>query len=449
MSIDSVIDFKDFTDQSIVRDSRISSNQIKFKQLSFQSILKRWEGFRVSILQKALEAEKNRLVESSYVAKPDGDLAAVSHEVINKRAEWIAKLEEKIKIIAKEEVPENFVKNRAIKLRQNMMDYLVRKSAGIYDTYTVSKEDATKVFEEPAPEKVEVVPETIDATADLVNSVFVPEPVVAEPTSIDVQKVSDENEEAIKNDINDAMNEAEVVNEIVEEEQPKETEEPVAEPVVEEVVMEAPAEPVVEPIVVEPIVDAAIEPVVEEAIVEAPVVPVVEKVKEKEQPLRDDFVQVIDDTRDNMEVPKKMEEVEAVSEETPVESVVAEVAVPEKSITEMREQLEEMKAKLLKTVASVDDARKMQSDTEAAEKEAAEKKAVAKEKLDDVMRRFSVTCDGYAQEIKENEDLRESILSNVNERKEKIANQMAETDSYVEQRREIEELLSGENIKRR
>ncbi len=59
MKVSDNIELKDFTDKNSKRDSRISSNRIKFKRESFNGLFK-------FVLQHVLDFEKKKLVQSSY-----------------------------------------------------------------------------------------------------------------------------------------------------------------------------------------------------------------------------------------------------------------------------------------------------------------------------------------------------------------------------------------------
>ena len=74
---------------------------------------------------------------------------------IEKKAKVIAKIEEKIMILSKENVPTNYVENRAIKLRKNMMSNLSYNSSAAYSLGVKTEADEIKaidkIFNEDSP----------------------------------------------------------------------------------------------------------------------------------------------------------------------------------------------------------------------------------------------------------------------------------------------------------
>lgn len=180
---------RDYT--TVKSDDRVSKNIIKTRKLSFKRIAERWAEFRLSLMNKELERAKENLVKDNYHVGTSG-LSLGSEAKMNRRTAAVARLEEKIMILKREDVPTDYRKNRAIKLRNNMMANLTYNSA---NAYSVEEDKIDKVFEE---EQASVVPETNEGE----NMA-----AVATSEDIDVEKVSAANEEKIADDVEKAMHE--------------------------------------------------------------------------------------------------------------------------------------------------------------------------------------------------------------------------------------------------
>ena len=137
------INLIDIEDKTVKKDSRLSSNQIKTRQSSFKSISGYWKKFRISLLNKKLDKMKDELVTEKYKVDSSQRLTEKSEEKIIKKTNAIANLEEKIKILSRENVPSNYVRNRAIKLRKSMIENLVANSK---NAYSVGLDNYDKVF---------------------------------------------------------------------------------------------------------------------------------------------------------------------------------------------------------------------------------------------------------------------------------------------------------------
>lgn len=110
---------------------------IKARMSSFGSIADRFNNFRIKQLEKKLEKMKNQTLEGKYTNDN------FSKKLDNK-SKAIAKLEEKIMILAKEDVPTDYVSKRAIKLKKAMIANLTHNS-GMF--YTIGLENKNEVFE--------------------------------------------------------------------------------------------------------------------------------------------------------------------------------------------------------------------------------------------------------------------------------------------------------------
>lgn len=135
---------------------KASPRQIKTRSKSFSSISGIFTKFRISRLEKKLEKSRKSFVNQE-IHKNLGDSSVVrkTEKNIEKKAKAIAKIEEKIMILSKENVPTNYVENRAIKLRKNMMSNLSHNSSMAYSLGIKSETDETKaidkIFNEDSP----------------------------------------------------------------------------------------------------------------------------------------------------------------------------------------------------------------------------------------------------------------------------------------------------------
>lgn len=142
--------------------------QIRTKSTSFSQISKYFTDFRVRLLNKKLEREKDKAVTEGY-PEVFGDK---ENERMMKRATTIARLEQKIKILDGEKVPVDYIKNRAIKIKKAMMKNISYTSHNIY---TVGIENKEAVFNATEESKVEAI-----------------EREVQEKIAADVRKIMDE-----------------------------------------------------------------------------------------------------------------------------------------------------------------------------------------------------------------------------------------------------------------
>ena len=152
--------------------------KIRTKSTSFGSIRARFNEFRLNLLQKKLDRVQEKALTDDYLRNK-------LEKQVDKKALAIAKLEEKIMILSKENVPENFVSNRALKLRNNMFQNLTYKCGRYYSIGLEKKEEifgstesevapalvSSEIVEEKETENSEGVPEISDIpVAAMVNS---------------------------------------------------------------------------------------------------------------------------------------------------------------------------------------------------------------------------------------------------------------------------------------
>lgn len=127
---------------------KASPRQIKTRSKSFSSISGIFTKFRISRLEKKLKKSRKSFVNQK-IHKNLGDSSVVrkTEKDIEKKAKAIAKIEEKIMILSKEDVPTNYVENRAIKLRKNMMSNLTHNSSMAYSLGIKTKVDEAKAID--------------------------------------------------------------------------------------------------------------------------------------------------------------------------------------------------------------------------------------------------------------------------------------------------------------
>lgn len=182
------VNMLEVTDKEIKGDSSFTSNQLKTKNVSFDNIKMHWEEYRKNI-EDDLEKEKDDLVSREYSFETPKE-AEISVENISRLTEKIAMLEAAVKSFEGQNTYES-VENRAIKLRDNMFEQLVKNSGGLY---SVPEEKTEEVFEE------EVKEDTISSfPGDITGDSF-------ESNDIDVEQVVEDNQEQITEDVNNAMN---------------------------------------------------------------------------------------------------------------------------------------------------------------------------------------------------------------------------------------------------
>ena len=99
--------------------------QIKTRSLSFRNIVEKFRQFRIRRLERKMEKIVDKTLSSDY------SKSKIADKLMSKSLK-LARLEEKIRILQKENIPSKFVKSRAIKLRNYMMENTVKSAAGLY-----------------------------------------------------------------------------------------------------------------------------------------------------------------------------------------------------------------------------------------------------------------------------------------------------------------------------
>jgi len=140
------LDNIEFLDRNLsIVDKGKKDRNIKFRLPSFEEISGRWNRFRYKRLIADMEKKKEKLINQNYEANGNHQLTAAGVKNLKKNAVAIAKLEEKILILAKENVPKDYVKRRAIKLKQNMMNNL---SFNARSAYIVGANIEKRIFDD-------------------------------------------------------------------------------------------------------------------------------------------------------------------------------------------------------------------------------------------------------------------------------------------------------------
>lgn len=132
--IEDKIDFVD-GDYENCRQENVP-RQIKTRKSSFGSIFDRFTQYRLKKLEKKLEKMKDDALTAKYST---GNF----DKNIEKKATSIAELEKKIMVLSKENVPTDYVKRRAIKLKNKMAANL---SYNANDLYSVGLDKKDEVF---------------------------------------------------------------------------------------------------------------------------------------------------------------------------------------------------------------------------------------------------------------------------------------------------------------
>lgn len=99
--------------------------QIKTRRTSFANIVERFRKFRIGMLERKMERIVDKTLSKDFKEKN------ISKKLMASSTK-LAKIEAKIRVLSREEVPSKFVKSRAIKLRDYMMENTARTADGLY-----------------------------------------------------------------------------------------------------------------------------------------------------------------------------------------------------------------------------------------------------------------------------------------------------------------------------
>ena len=207
------IDFLDGNYELVREDKK--ARQIRTKSSSFASIKKNFTEFRIKLLNKKLEREKEKALTDAYSDK----ITVKDEEKMMKRAAGIARLEEKIKILSKEDVPSDYVDKRAIKIKNAMMENISYTAANVY---SVGLENEAEVFANTDLEREKVADEVVSEVqteiAEDVRKIMEEESAVSieetpkyEPTAVTKAEIKAEVDQAFEE-----IEKHEVVEEVVE-----------------------------------------------------------------------------------------------------------------------------------------------------------------------------------------------------------------------------------------
>jgi len=117
------------------------SRQIKTRPSSFSAIKNAWNKFRLARLNKKLDKMENALLSEQFKTDSSSKISEKTKSQIEKKTAAIARVEEKILILSREEVPSDYVSKRAIKLKNSMMANLTYNSKNAYSVGVDKKEE--------------------------------------------------------------------------------------------------------------------------------------------------------------------------------------------------------------------------------------------------------------------------------------------------------------------
>lgn len=177
--------------------------QTRTYQSTHNSILQKFTDFRIKMMKEKLDRMKNEAVTDQYT--PEN-----YDRKTTKKSKKIAKLEEKIMLLAKESVPTNYVSKRAIKLKKKMCANLKFTTE---EWYTIGMDKKEEIFKSEEKEDINVLANELDRDTieDTINNEFIQveqEPLEREDIedSINHEFVNLEEDEMNRKDIEDSIN---------------------------------------------------------------------------------------------------------------------------------------------------------------------------------------------------------------------------------------------------
>ncbi len=200
------IEFKDGYDE--VEQEKVRS--IRMRDDSFKHTLSFWEKHRLNKLQNKLEKAKEQLLTKAYKTDAAHRLSDKTVKKLEKKATAVARMEEEIKYLTGEYVPEDYVANRAIKLKANMMENLRFNSNNVY---SIGLDKADAIFSDDKEDKLDNAVDVNDeikediASDDSKDEEVEKIPVVSEDDTTDYEKdnaladILQENEQRIADDV--------------------------------------------------------------------------------------------------------------------------------------------------------------------------------------------------------------------------------------------------------
>lgn len=183
-------------DETQYREER-KSRHIKMKPSSLFANTASWVKKRVVINPEAkleaaeenLKRMKDNALAMDYKANEDGTVSTRAMGDLFAKARVIAKLEENIMVLSKQDVPDNYVARRAIKLREHMAANLFYNSQGFYtlgiDSKTLGHDRRKEIFDAP-----EGMPHDVDLENDDIAVV---------PNDEEAERIRDSVEEGFNN----------------------------------------------------------------------------------------------------------------------------------------------------------------------------------------------------------------------------------------------------------
>lgn len=132
--------------------------QIRFKSSSYDSIFSQ---FKKKLYERKMNRVIDKTLSTTYTEKDLEDKLSVS-------SDKIATLENKIRKLSKDDVPSKYVKSRAIKLRDYMMENTLKNSAGLY-LVDLTKDDIVDFNDDLSSVAIDDTFNQIDVDSDNIN----------------------------------------------------------------------------------------------------------------------------------------------------------------------------------------------------------------------------------------------------------------------------------------
>ena len=124
-------------DYSSVSEVKKGSS-IRLREGTFKKV---YDFFRIKLLENKLKRVNSNLEKTVADVDANVDTKVVEDKIMSQSVA-IARIEEKIKVLSKEEVPTNYVNSRAIKLKNDMMKELLAKEEVLYASDEKNKEES-------------------------------------------------------------------------------------------------------------------------------------------------------------------------------------------------------------------------------------------------------------------------------------------------------------------
>jgi len=149
MSLDDINLVK--SSESAKPDARLSANSIKLREETFNNTKKVYHSSLANNLVERIDDLKKELSE---IEIKENDIAAAEEQAMDKSAA-IAKLEGILSVVSGEEVPEQFIANRAIKLKEEWLENARANCKGaVISQENNVEEEKTELAVEPTTESI-------------------------------------------------------------------------------------------------------------------------------------------------------------------------------------------------------------------------------------------------------------------------------------------------------